>query len=147
MNSEETKKILLHKSIEVLVRENDLIRSKVKVLHEKHASNNRKIEKMMEEISSLELKLNSEKKETIWMKILRHLSKLFGGERKACSAEKLLSEEEELSSSENSLKRGRSYPSLCKPMEVEDAILTVDGETVTKRSGSVQTINDTEELF
>ena len=102
---------------------------------------------MMEEISSLELKLNSEKKETIWMKIMRHLSKLFSGERKACSAEKLLSEEEELSSSENSLKRGRSYPSLYKPMEVEDAILTVDGETVTKWSGSGQTINDTEELF
>lgn len=148
MNSEETKKVLLQKSIEVLVRENELIRSKVKVLHEKHASNNRKIEQMMEEISCLESKCYSVKKETIWMKILRNLSKLFfGGKfKKVCSAEKLLTEEEEPPSSENSL-RGRSCPSLCKPMEVEDAILTVDGETVTKRSGSVQTINDTEELF
>jgi len=155
MNSKETKKVLLKRSLEVLLRENDSIRSKIKGLHEKHASNHRKIELIMEEISSIELQLNSVKRETIWEKFLRQLSKLFfGGKtgekiRKIASTEKLLSEEEEepSSSTENMLRRGRSNPSLCKPMELEDAILTVEGEPLTKRSGSVQTIKDTEELF
>ena len=153
MNSNETKKILLKGSLEVLLRENDSIRSKVKSLHEKHASNNRKIELIMEEISSIELKLNLVQKETIWVKFLRQLSKLFfggktGGKiRRISSSEVFLSEEEEEASTENILRRGRSNPSLCKPMELEDATLTADGETLIKRSGSVQTINDTEELF
>ena len=152
MNSQEMKKVLLKESLEVLLRENDLIRSKVNVLHEKHASNHRKIELIMEEISSIELKLNAVQKETFWMRFLRMLSKLFfGGKRarKISSAEKLLSEEEEDPSTagpEKTVKGGRSNPSLCQPLELEDSVLTVGGEKL-KRSGSVQTINDTEELF
>jgi len=153
MNSNETKKVLLKGSLEVLLRENDSIRSKIKGLHEKHASNHRKIELIMEEISSIELQLNLVKKETIWVKFLRQISKLFfggktGGKiRRISSTEILLSEEEEEPSTENILQGGRSNPSLCKPMELEDATLTVDGETLTTRGGSVQTINDTEEFF
>ena len=83
----------------------------------------------------------------------RQLSRLFfggktGGKiRKISSREKLLSEEEEEPGTENMLRISRSNPSLCKPLELEDAILTVEGEPLTKRSGSVQTIKDTEELF
>ena len=153
MNPEETKKVLLKESLEVLLRENDSIRSKINGLHEKYASNHRKIELIMEEISSLEL--NLVKKETFWVKFLRQLSKLFFGGKtgakmrkiSSTSAEMLLSEDEEDPPTENMLRRGRSNPSLCKPMELEDSVLTVGGETLTKRSGSVQTIQDTEELF
>ena len=153
MNPEETKKVLLKESLEVLLRENDSIRSKINGLHEKHASNHRKIELIMEEISSLEL--NLVKKETFWVKFLRQLSKLFFGGKtgakmrkiSSTSAAMLLSEDEEDPPTENMLRRGRSNPSLCKPMELEDSVLTVGGETLTKRSGSVQTIQDTEELF
>ena len=141
----------MKESLEVLLRENDSIRSKIEGLHEKHASNNRKIERIMEEISSIELlQVNFVKKETFWEKFSRQLSKFFfggktGGKvRRISSTEMLLSEgeEEEEPSTENILRRGRS-----KLMELEDATLTVDGERLTKRSGSVQTINDTKELF
>ena len=150
MNAVEMKKVLLKESLEVLLRENELIRSKVEVLHEKHAANHRKIERIMEEISSIEVKLNFVKKETIWMKFLRQLSKLlFGGRRtRNISAENLLTEEEEKELSTETIQREpRGNPSLCTPLVLEDAVLTVGGERLAKRSGSVQTINDTEELF
>ena len=150
MNAEEMKKVLLKESLEVLLRENELIRSKVEVLHEKHAANHRKIERIMEEISSIEVKLNFVKKETIWMKFLRQLSKLlFGGRRtRNISAENLLIEEEKEEPSTGTIQREpRGNPSLCTPLVLEDAVLTVGGERLAKRSGSVQTINDTEELF
>ena len=150
MNAVEMKKVLLKESLEVLLRENELIRSKVEVLHEKHAANHRKIERIMEEISSIEVKLNFVKKETIWMKFLRQLSKLlFGGKRtRNISAENLLTEEEEEEPSTETIQREpRGNPSLCTPLVLEDAVLTVGGERLAKRSGSVQTINDTEELF
>ena len=150
MNAVEMKKVLLKESLEVLLRENELIRSKVEVLHEKHAANHRKIERIMEEISSIEVKLNFVKKETIWMKFLRQLSKLlFGGKRtRNISAENLLTEEEEEELSTETIQREpRGNPSLCTPLVLEDAVLTVGGERLAKRSGSVQTINDTEELF
>ena len=150
MNAVEMKKVLLKESLEVLLRENELIRSKVEVLHEKHAANHRKIERIMEEISSIEVKLNFVKKETIWMKFLRQLSKLlFGGRRtRNISAENLLTEEEEEEASTETIQREpRGNPSLCTPLVLEDAVLTVGGERLAKRSGSVQTINDTEELF
>jgi len=74
MTKQENEKTSLEKSLQVLLNENDEIKLKIKRLLRKHAANNEQIDRMMQEVTNLELG-----KETFLMKLWKNLSKfLFG---------------------------------------------------------------------
>jgi len=128
----------LEESLQELLKENDAIRSEIKKLVRKHSINHAKIDAIMEELTTQEIE-----KESFLMKLWRQLLKFLLGKisprRKTTDSglglNHLLSEIDQTVPGI----RGQRPPSLCQPMELEDANLTL--------SGSVQTINDTEELM
>ena len=128
----------LEESLQELLKENDAIRSEIKKLVRKHSINHAKIDAIMEELTTQETE-----KESFLMKLWRQLLKFLLGKisprRKTTDSglglNHLLSEIDQTVPGLG----GQRPPSLCQPMELEDANLTL--------SGSVQTINDTEELM
>ena len=140
MDNEGIRRTSLEESLQELLKENDAIRSEIKKLARKHSINHAKIDAIMEELTAQEIE-----KESFLMKLWRQLLKFLLGKispkRKPSDSglglHHLLSESDQTVSEQGI--GGQRPPSLCQPMELEDANLTL--------SGSVQTINDTEELM
>ena len=145
MDTEDISIKTLEQSLQELLKENDAIKGEIQKLLRKHSMNHAKIDAIMEELTRQEIG-----KESFLMKLWRQLLKFLLGKvspRKVAkpsvsgpSLHHLLSEtEDQPVPGAGTSQRVQRTPSLCQPMELEDANLTL--------SGSVQTISDTEELI